>query len=116
MGDDGLETWYRTLVGEQDLLVQVQGVLCSVGREFESFSQACSSKLETLRPLEGDPGCLSLRFSFVHLGFLHSLYYPVDSGGAQDDWDPSGKSTRVIQDKDDLLFIVVGQPLYLHPH
>ena len=60
MGDDGLETWYRTLVSEQDLLIQVQGVLCSVGREFESFSQACSSKLETLHPLEGNPGCLSL--------------------------------------------------------
>ena len=60
MGDNGLETWYRTLVSEQDLLVQVQGVLCSVGREFESFSQACLSKLETLHPLEGDPGCLPL--------------------------------------------------------
>ena len=60
MGNDGLETWYHTLVGEQDLLIQVQGVLCSVGREFESFSQACSSKLETLCPLEGDPGCLPL--------------------------------------------------------
>ena len=31
MGNDGLETWNHTLVGEQDLLVQVQGVLCSVG-------------------------------------------------------------------------------------
>ena len=60
MGNNGLETWYRTLVGEQDLLVQVQGVLCSVGQEFESFSQACSSKLETLRPLEGNPACLPL--------------------------------------------------------
>ena len=60
MGNDGLETWYCTLVGEQDLLVQVQGVLCSVGWEFESFSQACSLKLETLHPLEGDPGCLPL--------------------------------------------------------
>ena len=115
-GNDGLETWYCTLVGEQDLLVQVQGVLCSVGWEFESFSQACSSKLETLCPLKGDPGCLPLQWSFVYLLFLHSLYYPVDSGSAQDDWDPSGKCTRVIQDKDDLLFIVLGQPLYLHPH
>ena len=59
--------------------------------EFESFSQACSSNLETLRPLEGDPGCLPLRRSFVYFGFLHSLYYPVDSGSAQDDWDSSGK-------------------------
>ena len=96
MGDDGLETWYRTLVGEQDLLVQVQGVLCSVGQEFESFSQACSSKLETLRPLKGDPGCLSLQWGFVYLQFLHSLYHPVDSGSAQDDWNPSRKSTGFI--------------------
>ena len=115
MGNNGLETQYRTLVGEQDLLVQVQGVLCSVGWEFESFSQACSSKLETLHPLEGDPGCLPLRWGLVYLRFLHSLYHPVDSGSAQDDWNPSGKSTGVIQDKDDLLFIAVGHPLYLHP-
>ena len=33
MGNDGLETWYRTLVSEQDLFVQVQGVLCSVGQD-----------------------------------------------------------------------------------
>ena len=55
MGNDRLETWYRTLVGEQDLVIQVQGVLCSVGRELESFSQACSLKLETFHPLKGDP-------------------------------------------------------------
>ena len=116
MGDDGLETWYHTLVSEQDLFIQVQGVLCSVGREFESFSQAFSSKLETLCPLEGDPGCLPLRWGFLYLRFLHSLYHPVDSGSAQDDWNPSRKSTGVIQDKDNLLFIVVGHPLYLHPH
>ena len=84
----GTQMWcplcHRTLVGEQDLLIQVQGVLCSVGRECESFSQACSSKLETLHPLEGDPGCLPLWWSFVYLRFLHSLYYPVDSGSVQD--------------------------------
>ena len=67
MGDDGLEAWYYTLVSEQDFLVQVQGFFCSVGWEFESFSQTCSSELEALCPLEGDPGHLPLYWSFVYL-------------------------------------------------
>ena len=116
MGDDGLETWYYTLVGERDFLIQVQGVFCSVGRELESFSQTCSSKLEALCPLEGDPGCVPLHWGFVYLRFLHSLYDPVDSGGAQDDWNPGRKSAGIIQDKDNLLLIIVGHPFYLHPH
>ena len=52
----------------------------------------------------------------MHFRLLHGLYDLIDCGGAQDDWDSSGKSTRVIQDEDDLLFIVVGHSLYLDPH
>ena len=54
MSDDRLETQYRTLVSQQDLLVQVQGVLGCVGQELKPFAQASSSKLEALWPLIGN--------------------------------------------------------------
>ena len=54
MSNDRLEAWYRTFVGKQELLVQIQGVFCSVSRKLEPFSQACSSELEALCPLKGN--------------------------------------------------------------
>ena len=69
-----------------------------------------------MHPLEGDPHCLPLQWGIMHFRLLHGLYYPVDSVGAQDDWNSSGKSTGIIQDEEDLLFIVVRHPLYLDPH
>ena len=46
----------------------------------------------------------------MHFQSFHGLYDPIDSGGAQDDWNPSGEPPGVIQDEDDLLFIIVGIP------
>ena len=52
----------------------------------------------------------------MHLCLLHSLHDPVDSRGTQDDWNPGGKPAGVIQDKNDLLFIIVGHVFDLNPH
>ena len=52
----------------------------------------------------------------MHLCLFHSLHNPVDSGGTQDDWNPGGESAGVIQDKNDLLFIIVGHAFNLNPH
>ena len=52
----------------------------------------------------------------MHLHLLHSLHDPVDSRGTQDDWNPGGKPAGVIQDKNDLLFIIVGHVFDLNPH
>ena len=118
MGDDGLETWYRAFISKQDLLVQVQGVLCCIGQKFESFTQAHLTELETLCLFMSDSSHLPFHRGAVHLQFFHGLcvYDSIDSGGAQDDWNPGGEPTGVIQDEDDLLFIVVGHPLYLDSH
>ena len=52
----------------------------------------------------------------MHLRLLHSLHDPVDSRGTQDDRNPGGKPAGVIQDKNDLLFIIVGHVIDLNPH
>ena len=52
----------------------------------------------------------------MHLRFFHSLHDPVDSWGTQDYWNPGGKPAGVVQDKNDLLFIIVGHVFDLNPH
>ena len=52
----------------------------------------------------------------MHLHLLHSLHDPVDSRGTQDDRNPGGKPAGVIQDKNNLLFIIVGHVFDLNPH
>ena len=52
----------------------------------------------------------------MHLRLLHSLHDPVDSRGTQDDRNPGGEPAGVIQDKNDLLFIIVGHVFDLNPH
>ena len=116
MGDDRLEAWYGAFISEQDLLIQVQGVLCCIGQEFGSFTQAHPMELETLCPFISGSSCLPFCRGTVHLQFFHGLYDSIDSGGAQDDWNPGGEPAGVIQDEDDLLFIIVGHPLYLDSH
>ena len=51
----------------------------------------------------------------MHLRLFHSLHDPVDSRGTQDYWNPGGKPAGVIQDKNDLLFIIVGHVFDLEP-
>ena len=116
MGDDRLKTRYHTFVGQQDLLVKVQGVFCCIGRELKPFTQACPSKLEALRPLIGDPCHLPFRRGAMHLCLLHSLHDPVDGRGTQDHWNPGEKPAGVIQDENNLLFIIMGQAFNLNPH
>ena len=74
------------------------------------------TELETLCPFISDSGCLPFRRGIVHFGFFHGLYDSIDSAGAQDERNPSGEPTGVIQDEDDLLFIIVGHSLYLDSH
>ena len=52
----------------------------------------------------------------MHLRLFHSLHDSVDRRGTQDYWNPGGKPTGVIQDENDLLFIIVGHVLDLNPH
>ena len=52
----------------------------------------------------------------MHLCLFHSLHDPVDSRGTQDDRNSGGKPAGVIQDENDLLFIIVGHVFDLNPH
>ena len=52
----------------------------------------------------------------MHLCLFHSLHDPVDSRGTQDDRNPGGKPVGVIQDENNLLFIIVGHTFNLNPH
>ena len=52
----------------------------------------------------------------MYLHLLHSLHDPVDSRGIHDDRNPGGKPAGVIQDENDLLFILVGHVFNLNPH
>ena len=52
----------------------------------------------------------------MHLRLFHSLHDPVDSRGTQDYWNPGGKPAGIIQDENDLLFIIVGHVFDLKPH
>ena len=40
----------------------------------------------------------------------------IDGGSTQDDWDSSGECAGVVQNEEDLMFIVVGHPFFLDPH
>ena len=73
-------------------------------------------ELEALRPLIGNPCRLPFHWGIVHLCLFHGLYDPIDGGSTQDDWDSSRECTGVIQNEEDLMFIVVGHPFYLDPH
>ena len=52
----------------------------------------------------------------MHLRLFHSLHDPIDSRGTQDYWNPGRKPAGVIQDENDLLFIIVGHVFDLNPH
>ena len=52
----------------------------------------------------------------MHLCLFHGLYDPIDGVSTQDDWDSSRECAGVIQNKEDLMFIIVGHPFYLDPH
>ena len=116
MGDDRLKTRYRTFVGQQDLLIQVQGIFCCICRELKPFTQACLSELEALRPLIGDPCRLPFRQGAMHLRLLHGLHDPVDGRGTQDHWNPGGEPAGVVQDEDNLRFVIMGQAFDLNSH
>ena len=52
----------------------------------------------------------------MHFRLFHSLHDPVDSRGTQDYWNPGGKPAGVIQEENNLLFIIVGHVFDLNPH
>ena len=72
-------------------------------------------ELEALHPLIGDPCRLPFHWGVVHLRFFHGLHDSIDGGGAEDDWNPSREWTGVIQNKEDLLFVIMGHSLHLDP-
>ena len=59
--------------------------------------------------------CHSARASCISDSFMICMTLMM-VGVAHDDWNPSRKSTGVIQNKDNLLFVIVGHSLYLDPH
>ena len=72
--------------------------------------------LEALHPLIGDSCHLPFCWGIVHFCLFHGLYEPIDGGSTQDDWDSNGECAGLVQNEEDLIFIIVGHPFYLDPH
>ena len=94
--DDGLKTWYQTLVNKQYLLIQVSWVLCSICWVVNSFTQNSPAELETLCAFICNPGGLPLHWGIVDVWLFHSLNDSINSGSAQNNGYPSRKPAGVI--------------------